>query len=841
MDTPIKHKTSFAALAAALAFALLAPAYAYAATFTVDSTADSVDANPGDGVCADSSGACTLRAAVMEADALAGADTIDLTQINDPAQPIVLSIKGADETYVPNPTGPGYVASATHDASIGDLNITGDTTITGAGSDKTIIEWSTADQADASGDRIFHIEAVDANISVTITGLTVRNGVTPAVVDIETTGDGKIWQFKRHGGGIAIGAAAATSLFDPSITHGGGSGGSGGGGGGGHGGEGGGEEGFAVDSVTLTDVDVINCLSGADGGGIYNAAPLSLSDSLISGNIASSNGGGIYNSATMNVLHTTIGIVSTNPALAPNHAENGGGIFDTGLHTTTISGSALVGNTATGGGALAGRSTSIDNIDNSTISDNVARDTAGGITSNGRVNLKNVTLVNNKVVPTSDSEEGGAGVGLSSFASGQFTYVNSIIAHNVLETATATTLSNCGRTGGGSTTTSLVSSGHNLEDGDSCNLTKAGDLKSTAPLLLALANNGGLTETMALSQTSPAIDAGDNSVCPNNDQRGDLRPADGNLDGSFICDIGAFELFIHTGDVHINNMTAPDTAFIADALPLSIEVHNDPTATSAATGVVITTDPLPAGYALSSAKVTTPSGTSNCSVAGGVVSCFVGNLAVGETATANVSGKATTPGTLTITSNVTSASPVDPILGNNTHHVHIQVTGDSDMMVKADGGKKKVMLGDQSDVTFTVTNNGPNTAYNARAAVFLPTGLRFRAVSISQGSCSYSSDDSAVKCNIGTMANGASVTGSVTVKTISTDSTTALVAVDAVERDSNAANDTASVSLPVQAPRSGSGGGCSYHPGSPFDPTLPAILFMGILGLVTRGWLRRKA
>ena len=52
--------------------------YGLVATFTVDSTADAVDANPGDGVCDDGLGNGTLRAAIMEANALAGADTIDI-------------------------------------------------------------------------------------------------------------------------------------------------------------------------------------------------------------------------------------------------------------------------------------------------------------------------------------------------------------------------------------------------------------------------------------------------------------------------------------------------------------------------------------------------------------------------------------------------------------------------------------------------------------------------------------------------------------------------------------------------------------------------------------------
>ena len=47
------------------------------ANFVVNSTADMVDAEPGDGLCeTDITGDCTLRAAVQEANAFAGVDTI---------------------------------------------------------------------------------------------------------------------------------------------------------------------------------------------------------------------------------------------------------------------------------------------------------------------------------------------------------------------------------------------------------------------------------------------------------------------------------------------------------------------------------------------------------------------------------------------------------------------------------------------------------------------------------------------------------------------------------------------------------------------------------------------
>ncbi len=44
-----------------------------AASFTVNSTIDAVDANPGDGSCDDGAGNCTLRAAIMEANTLVAA------------------------------------------------------------------------------------------------------------------------------------------------------------------------------------------------------------------------------------------------------------------------------------------------------------------------------------------------------------------------------------------------------------------------------------------------------------------------------------------------------------------------------------------------------------------------------------------------------------------------------------------------------------------------------------------------------------------------------------------------------------------------------------------------
>lgn len=68
----------FASLLFLLLGSLAIAPKASAATFNVNTTADTVDAVAGNGLCADSGGVCSLRAAIEEANALAGADTINV-------------------------------------------------------------------------------------------------------------------------------------------------------------------------------------------------------------------------------------------------------------------------------------------------------------------------------------------------------------------------------------------------------------------------------------------------------------------------------------------------------------------------------------------------------------------------------------------------------------------------------------------------------------------------------------------------------------------------------------------------------------------------------------------
>jgi hypothetical protein len=91
-------------------------------------------------------------------------------------------------------------------------------------------------------------------------------------------------------------------------------------------------------------------------------------------------------------------------------------------------------------------------------------------------------------------------------------------------------------------------SSYNIESGTSCGLPGAAGLhnqSSTDALLLPNANNGGFSQTMAIPNNSPAVDAANSIGCPATDQRQVLRPIDGNGDGIKGCDIGAFELGSH--------------------------------------------------------------------------------------------------------------------------------------------------------------------------------------------------------------------------------------------------------------------------------------------------------
>ena len=331
------------------------------------------------------------------------------------------------------------------------------------------------------------------------------------------------------------------------------------------------------------------------GGGIYNQGTLTVSNSTLSSNLASRRftaaGGGIYNTGTAKVLNSTIsdnsissnggsggggifnmGNLTVSTSTLNNNSagaifSDGGGILNTGTGTLEISNSTLSGNSALeGGGGISNFSNSI--IRNSTFSGNSAP-FGGGISNVGTMTVTNSTLSGNSASgnnPFSDRSKIGGGIyndgtltlvfstlTLNSAANGSGVYndpgsVGSIMIPsgtvNVRNTIIAGNINSKDGVNPDVSGT-FISFGYNLigNGTGSTGFSATGDIVGTStkpidPRLRPLAFNGGPTQTIALRQNSPAINAGDPTVLrtdPKTDQRGLRRVRGGR------ADIGAVE------------------------------------------------------------------------------------------------------------------------------------------------------------------------------------------------------------------------------------------------------------------------------------------------------------
>ena len=240
-------------------------------------------------------------------------------------------------------------------------------------------------------------------------------------------------------------------------------------------------------------------ISAGDGGGIENWGTLALTKSTVSGNSARY-GGGINNRDTLTVTNSTI---SNNVA-----SLEGGGIenYDSKLTLT-----------------------------NSTVSGNSANRQGGGINQGtDKFNSVGATILIENTTITRNTASSGSGSGLagSGLTDNSPEVRNSIILGNTNTDVDFMWSTN-----------TFESNGHNLIGNGNATeaFNKPGDRTGiSTPKIGTLANNGGPTKTHALLRGSPAIDRG--SGCPANDRRGVRRPQDGDRNGSYKCDIGAFEL-----------------------------------------------------------------------------------------------------------------------------------------------------------------------------------------------------------------------------------------------------------------------------------------------------------
>jgi predicted outer membrane repeat protein len=490
--------------AAALLTALAGSAGA-AATVTVDSNADgAADATH----CTDGTpGNCTLRDAVAAA---ADGDTIDFdASISSITLTDGAMILGAENIIGPGSASLAITTSAPTSYDVFNFQGTGDVTVSGFS---------------LSGNRIFtanqgKFTMNDVSISNSYGGY---GGALYAANSSDLVISG--CHFEDNTAGTRGGAVYAVSNG----------------------------------SVTVSDTEFLNNAtfsSNGSGGGIFvggNSTSFSLEDSDVTGN-SSQDGGGL-GAVTGGTVTIADSVISSNTAAG----DGGGADIPVSGGQVTIDRTTIDGNTSNGYGGGLSMSRAIV-MTNSTVSNNDAGYEGGGVRV---VDISQATFNNTTISGNSSTEDGGGlyfynvanvtmnqstisnndaikGGGIASFNNGAAvvelsgTIVSGNIASIVSDlygfSSTSVSLNSDHSILG------LVSRGINVTD-------LGGTINSTTPGVLALANNGGPTMTMALDPTSVAIDAGPDPVAKfagnEFDQRGTPFVR---VSGSSV-DIGAFEL-----------------------------------------------------------------------------------------------------------------------------------------------------------------------------------------------------------------------------------------------------------------------------------------------------------
>ncbi len=231
---------------------------------------------------------------------------------------------------------------------------------------------------------------------------------------------------------------------------------------------------------------------------------------------------------------------------------------------------------------------------------------------------------------------------------------------------------------------------------------------------------------------------------------------------------------------------SPDPVGVGQNLTYSIVVSNG--GPSAATAVTLT-DTLPAGVTFVSAASTqgTCTGTTT-------VTCSIGTLTNGASATATIVVKPTASGTLTNTASVTAAEG-DPNIANNTATAITVVNPAVDLAITKTDAPDPVLLGGNINYTISVVNNGPSAATNTIVTDALPASVTFVSATPSQGTCS---GTTTVTCNLGTVGSGGGSASIVIVVTAMSPGTiTNTASVTATETDTNTANNTATTTTAV--------------------------------------------
>ena len=220
-----------------------------AGDFYVDSYRDGADATPGDGLCATTLGECTARAAIMEANALAGPQTVVL---------------GSGVYVLEGEAASMATESAISEAS-GDLDILSDITLLGVGAQKTTLHANAID-------RLLEIHSG----TVQIANLALSGGNAGAAGE-----GGGIY---NHGGNVHLQRVTVDgnqALNGGGIMN-------------------------ASGDMKVVESSFSNNVAQNGGGGMMNRAQLTLENVTISGNQANDGGGIITSGGNARLLYVTL-------------------------------------------------------------------------------------------------------------------------------------------------------------------------------------------------------------------------------------------------------------------------------------------------------------------------------------------------------------------------------------------------------------------------------------------------------------------------------------------------------------------------------------------------------
>jgi uncharacterized repeat protein (TIGR01451 family) len=302
-----------------------------------------------------------------------------------------------------------------------------------------------------------------------------------------------------------------------------------------------------------------------------------------------------------------------------------------------------------------------------------------------------------------------------------------------------------------------------------------GSCSGTNPITCSLGNlANGASATVSIVVTPTAVGSISNTAVATS-----TRP-DPNSANNLVT-ISTTVNLAGGADLQVTKNASPNPVTLGNNLTYTTTVTNNGPAQ--ATGVTLT-DTLPGGVTFLSAIPSqgSCSGTS-------LITCSLGNLANGASATVSIVVTTTAVGALTNTASVTSAT-TDPNSANNlvTISTTVNLAGRADLQVTKNASPDTVTLGNNLTYTITVTNNGPEAATGVTLTDTLLGSFTLVSATPSQGSCS---GTSAITCNLGNLASGASATVSIVVTPTTEGDIINIALVKGAEADSKLVNNLA--------------------------------------------------